>query len=39
MLNAGSLVNLFAVKWYGETEFWMALGKGWSSCAPHQTEH
>ena len=20
-------VNLFAVKWYGETEFWMALGK------------
>lgn len=22
-----SAVNLFAVKWYGETEFWMALGK------------
>ncbi|KAF3935837.1 hypothetical protein ABW19_dt0209770 [Dactylella cylindrospora] len=21
------LVNLFAVRWYGETEFWMALGK------------
>jgi amino acid permease len=22
-----ALVNLFAVKWYGETEFWLALGK------------
>ncbi|KAF2223276.1 amino acid permease [Elsinoe ampelina] len=22
-----ALVNLFAVKWYGEAEFWMALGK------------
>lgn len=23
-----SLINLLAVKWYGETEFWAALGKG-----------
>ena len=22
-----ALVNVFAVKWYGETEFWMAMGK------------
>ena len=22
-----AIVNLFAVKWYGESEFWMALGK------------
>lgn len=22
-----AVINLFAVKWYGETEFWMALGK------------
>jgi yeast amino acid transporter len=22
-----ALVNLFAVQWYGETEFWLALGK------------
>ncbi|PGH27097.1 hypothetical protein AJ80_01284 [Polytolypa hystricis UAMH7299] len=21
------IVNIFAVKWYGESEFWMALGK------------
>ena len=23
----GSLINIFAVKWYGESEFWLALGK------------
>ena len=22
-----SLINIFAVKWYGESEFWLALGK------------
>jgi len=27
VLTNSSAVNLFAVKWYGETEFWMALGK------------
>ena len=21
------LINVFAVKWYGESEFWLALGK------------
>jgi yeast amino acid transporter len=25
--DIASLMNLFAVKWYGETEFWLALGK------------
>ena len=25
--NRESLINLMAVKWYGETEFWAALGK------------
>ena len=23
----GSLINIFAVKYYGESEFWLALGK------------
>lgn len=27
IIIAYGVVNLFAVKWYGETEFWMALGK------------
>ena len=26
-LDSNSLINVFAVKWYGESEFWLALGK------------
>ena len=26
-LESNSLINVFAVKWYGESEFWLALGK------------
>lgn len=27
VLTSNSLINVFAVKWYGESEFWLALGK------------
>jgi amino acid permease len=27
MLTGHSIINLFAVKWYGESEFWLASGK------------
>jgi yeast amino acid transporter len=27
LLTRSRVANLFAVKWYGETEFWLALGK------------
>lgn len=27
MTKPSSIINLFAVKWYGESEFWLALGK------------
>jgi amino acid permease len=25
--NVSSVINMMAVKWYGETEFWAAIGK------------
>lgn len=27
LIGVNSLINVFAVKWYGESEFWLALGK------------
>ncbi len=27
LIESFSLINVFAVKWYGESEFWLALGK------------